>query len=241
MITALEISFLAGLATTLGALLVILVGRPGERALAFYLGLAAGVMLGVVILDLAPEALRQGYWGLAMGGFATGLAVLAVLNAILSGFVPGRRGKGGRSYRKMGLLIALVIALHDLPEGMAIAVGYNAAESLGWVIALAIGMHNFPEGIASAAPLSMGGVAPVRIFLLELAVSLFTPLGTLLGWLLAWSSPQLMAFMLGLAAGAMGLVVFKELIPTAYRHYPSLARAGVAAGLALNLLLNYLH
>ncbi len=62
----------------------------------------------------------------------------------------------------MGYLIAIGIALHDLPEGIAIAVGYAAQENLGLIIALAIGLHNIPEGMATAAPLLMGGLTPQK-------------------------------------------------------------------------------
>ncbi|HBI27249.1 MAG TPA: ZIP family metal transporter, partial [Peptococcaceae bacterium] len=65
---------LAGLATALGCLIVILARPPGRRALAVTLGGAAGVMLAVVLLDLIPAALNTGTPLETILGIAAGIA-----------------------------------------------------------------------------------------------------------------------------------------------------------------------
>lgn len=237
-------SCVAGLATVLGALLVLAFGRPVERVLAVFLGFAAGVMTAVVVLDLLPSALEYGSWLTAVLGFFWGLVFMLLLDVALS-CLPGVRnsqksGKQGRLL-KMGYLIATGIALHDLPEGIAIAAGFSAEENLGFLLALAIGLHNIPEGMATAAPLLMGGMSRLEILAISLLISIFTPIGSALGLLLMFVSPGLISALLALAGGAMAFIVKNELLPEAYRRHPNYARLGLASGAILILLLGILN
>lgn len=237
-------SSIAGLATVLGALIVITFGKPGERILAVFLGFAGGVMTAVVVFDLLPSALDYGSWLIASIGFLLGLIFMLFLDIILS-LLPGIRnaqnyGKQGRLL-KMGYLIAAGIALHDLPEGVAIAVGYSAEENLGVLIALAIGVHNIPEGMATAAPLTMGGLNKLSIIFTCLAISIFTPLGAGIGLFLMHISKDFICVLLALAGGAMAFIVKNELLPEAYRRHPNYARLGLTVGVALIFLLGIIH
>lgn len=237
-------SLIAGLATVLGALIVIAFGKPGERVLAFFLGFAAGVMTAVIVCDLLPSALAYGDVWTASFGFLLGLIFMLLLDVLLS-LLPGIKqanvkNREGRLL-KMGYLIAAGIALHDLPEGVAIAVGYAAKENLGLLIALAIGLHNIPEGMATAAPLTMGGMRRSSILTTCLVISLFTPVGAAIGLLLMYVSPSLICILLALAGGAMAFIVKNELLPEAYRRHPNYARLGIGVGIVLILLLGIIH
>jgi len=237
-------STLAGLATVLGALAVAALGRPGERVLAVLLGFAGGVMAAVVVFDLIPSALDYGNVLTTWGGFLLGLVFMLGLDLVIS-LIPGLQSAGSLGlesrFLKMGCLIAAGIALHDLPEGIAIAVGYSAKESLGILIALSIGLHNIPEGMATAAPLNMGGMSKAGIVLTCLAISLFTPLGACLGLLVVSVSRRFICLLLALAGGAMAFIVNNELIPEAYRRHPNFARAGFLLGMSLIMLLTVLQ
>ena len=122
----------------------------------------------------------------------------------------------------MGYLIAIGIALHDLPEGFAIAAGYAVPGQLGLAIALAIGLHNLPEGMAVAVPLNMAGVSKWSIMGITVLVSLFTPLGTLIGLFLISFSQDFIALLLAMAGGAMFYLVVDELLPAGRGHSLSL-------------------
>lgn len=237
-------SMLAGLATVLGALIVVAWGRPGERVLACFLGFAGGVMTAVVVLDLLPSALDYGNVLTTWAGFILGLVFMLFLDILIS-FLPRQdyAGLGTATGRllKMGYLIAVGIALHDLPEGIAIAVGYSAKDSLGLLITLSIGLHNIPEGMATATPLTMGGMSKRMILLICLLISIFTPLGACLGFLLVLVSDHFICLLLALAGGAMAFIVYNELIPESYRRHPNFARLGFAAGTVLILSLSLLH
>jgi ZIP family zinc transporter len=227
---------LAGLATTLGSLLFIVFGPPGRKSIGFALGLAGGVMIAVVVIDLIPTSLGHGGWASCLPGFAGGWVLIKLADAGLD--KPENALDPRALFRKLGMLTALGIALHDLPEGMAIALGYSATERLGPIIALAIGIHNIPEGIAITAPFRAAGASAVKILFLNLVVALVTPSGTLLGLLLADRVPGCLSIMLGLASGTMTYLAASVLAPSAFRANLRWAVTGVVAGVLLIAAVN---
>lgn len=236
------LSLMAGLATSLGAVAVLAFGRLSAKALTLFFGLAAGIMLGVVLLDLLPSAWSLGSPSALAAGFGGGLMLLKFFARLLARWqnLQGLSPYGGK-WRRMGYLIALGIALHDLPEGIAIAAGFTATLRLGWLLAVAIGLHNIPEGMAMATPLHLSGLSPLRILGITGLVSLFTPLGTLLGfWLLALAR-SLLSFLLALAAGAMVYIVFWEMLPQCRRHDPKSGLAGIILGFLVIVILGFLE
>jgi ZIP family zinc transporter len=238
-------SLIAGLATVLGAIIILITKIPDKKVLAFLLGMAGGVMTSVVIFDLIPSALVYGNALVASLGFIFGLFLMFFLDLLISLFSSLKNSlqkpEKQTYFLKMGYLIAIGIALHDLPEGMAIAVGYAAKESLGLLIALSISLHNIPEGMATAAPLVMAGMPRSRVILICLLISLITPLGALLGIILISLSARFISLLLALAGGAMAFIVKKELLPEAHRQYPGTAHIGFILGILLIFFLGWLH
>ncbi|TGE31993.1 ZIP family metal transporter [Desulfosporosinus sp. Sb-LF] len=235
------ISTIAGLATTLGSLLVLLFGKPQERILASLLAGAGGVMLAVVSVDLLPSAWETGP-PLQVGiGFILGLLFMFLadnrLNVSTNTLPLSRRQR----LKRTGLLVATGIALHDIPEGMAIAVSQEAAPNLGLLIAFAITLHNLPEGMATAAPLKMAQIRGWKILLLNVGIAFFTPLGALLGLFALESVQNSLAFFLAFAAGAMTFLVFAELMPLSRERHPHYALLGGVVGFILFALISLLH
>ncbi|HHW61977.1 MAG TPA: ZIP family metal transporter [Syntrophomonadaceae bacterium] len=211
-------SGLAGLCTALGAFFLFLRKNWSNRDLAFFLGLAAGVMVAVVLFDMMPSALLFTGQVLALLGIALGILLMIRVGIYL--FQPA---SATNNLLNLGYLIMLGIALHDLPEGMAIAFGDALKARTGMVIALGIGIHNIPEGMAIAAPLIMGGMSRGDILLRTLLIGLITPLGTILGHCLVFYLPALLPFMLGFASGIMIYLVVFQLMPQA-RQYDRTSR-----------------
>ena len=242
MLEVLLLSVAAGLATCFGGIIVLLLGKPTEKSLAIFLGLAVGIMVAVVVLELLPSAWEYGNFYIMVAGLCFGIVALGLLDLFLSFLRPVCTGSRNNHYLlNMGYLIAMGIALHDLPEGIAIAAGYEAQQSLGVLIALAIGLHNIPEGMATAAPLRMGGMSSLKIIVIIGLVSIFTPLGTIIGIVLTKISPHLIALLLAMAGGAMLYIVRFELIPESKRRHPVYARLGTLVGFAIILSLQVIH
>lgn len=217
--------------------------------LSLFLGFAGGIMLGISLFELLPESVEIGSHTVAVTGFILGAAMMYLGDR----FIPHSHASPGTnlvvenkgclkveetsSLRRLGYLVFFGIALHNLPEGLAIGAGLEAAPELGLAIAVAIGLHNLPEGLAIAGPLRAGGLSIGRVFLLTLLAGLMTPIGTALGLLVMGISQNLVAGSLAFAAGAMVYIVNDELIPRGNSMNSHAANAGMLAGLLLALVL----
>ena len=239
MLDILLMSFIAGSATLIGSGAVMAGGRPTQSSLGLFLGAASGIMSGVVLFDLLPSALGYGSVLSTGAGLAIGCIILLILDNL---FRTVMRCMDSLHYDnallRMGILVAIGIALHDFPEGIAIAAGYSAEKDLGILIAIAITLHNIPEGMACTAPLWMGGLRRRRIVIIMMLICMITPLGALAGLWLFRVSPSLLSFLLAFAAGAMGYIVAVELIPGAVRASLLYSLAGAAGGLTLIQILS---
>lgn len=198
------------LGTGAGGLLLSVVRRPKGWLLSFLLAFSAGIMLAVVFQDLILEALALGGLTITLLGVALGVAALFFMTLTV-----GEKRLSSTGLIKTGLLLGFGIALHNLPEGLAIGAGYFASQDLGLSLALALCVHNIPEGMAMAAPLLAGGYDRTQAVLLTILAGVPMGIGALAGGLLGTLSQRTLAGVLGFAAGAMLFLVFHELLPEA--------------------------
>ncbi len=117
-----------------------------------------------------------------------------------------------------GLLLAVGITIHNLPEGIAVGAGYLHNPQFGLFVAVAILLHNIPEGIATALPLCKGGVCRWDAFKVALLSGFAEPVGALLASLFLVSFINLVPGALAFAGGVMVFITLDELIPTAREH-----------------------
>jgi len=120
---------------------------------------------------------------------------------------------------KAQLLIFIAMAVHSIPEGVAVGVGYSSeavySNNLGDYIALAIALHNIPEGLAVAVPLRAAGASIWRCFWAAFLTSLPQPIAAMPAAYVSWLFQPIMPILMGFAAGAMIFLVILELIPEA--------------------------
>jgi ZIP family zinc transporter len=119
---------------------------------------------------------------------------------------------------KSGILIAVGITIHNIPEGIAVGAGYMHTPAFGLFIALAILLHNIPEGIATALPLCKSGVCRWDSFRVAFLSGLVEPVGALITAIFLTSFQGFIPGALAFAGGVMVFITLDELIPTAREH-----------------------
>ena len=238
----LEASLLAGAATGLGAIPVLMLRRPSERLMAPMLGLAGGMMLAASLFSLLVPAVQHVAasgtpWIL---GMATAAALLAGAGAMhrLDRRLPHEHVESVESSGMMPkvTLVVAAIAIHNLPEGLA--VGVAAAAGVDHGMSLGIALQNIPEGWIVASAMMALGAAPVRAALIALATGLVEPVGGLFGVIASTVADGALPLALAAAAGAMLWVVSHEMIPASHQAgRVGAGTAGLVAGFAIMALL----
>jgi ZIP family zinc transporter len=251
--TAFALTSLAGLATGVGSIIAVVSKRSTPRFLSVSMGFSAGVMIFVSLVELFNEARSHlaliwgkagGYWG-AIGGFFLGLALIAAIDKLVPAAINPHEARAkeaaeheavdSRTFRT-GLFTALVLALHNFPEGIATLFASLEDSRLGVAIALAVAIHNIPEGIAVSVPVYYATGSRRKAFWYSFASGLTEPLGALVGYILL--KPLLggpvFGFVLAAVSGIMIYISLDELLPTAREYGEShLAMAGLAGGMGV--------
>lgn len=242
---------LAGFAgTALGAVPALVLKRLPAYVEDSMLGFAAGMMMSasafsLILPGLDAGASMTGHKVYGAGIVVLGMALGVVLMLSLDKFTPhehetiGSFGPGNERFNKVWLFV-FAISLHNLPEGMAIGVGFSHADlAIGLPLTIAIVLQDIPEGLAVALALRSAGVGRLKAVLIAGASGLFEPLGSLLG--VGLSSGLALSYPIGLgfAAGAMLFVVSHEVIPETHRNgHQTPATVGLMAGFALMMVLD---
>jgi ZIP family zinc transporter len=244
MLTAVLLSLLAGLATGLGGLLVLCLRRVDKRTLGFGLGLSSGIMIIIGVRDLFGASVGMGGYYPAVLSFIAGSLFILCLDVLIPHeFMFREHGIGGRRAGLMsaGIIVALGITIHNIPEGMVVGAGYAAFPVLGLTLALAIALHNIPEGMAIAVPMCASGCRRMRVFLISLLSGLAEPLGAIVAVASISFVPGILPGLLGFAGGVMTYLTMDELLPTAEKYgSPHAIGAGLMAGLIFALLIGQL-
>lgn len=251
----LDMSFIFGLAgtgfaavmTALGASMVFLLGR--EVSPFFHrllLGFAAGVMISASMFSLLVPAMSQAEqlgiipWVPAAGGSALGILFLLSLDVLLPRFLKNHTDSHH-------ILMVVAVILHNIPEGMAVAMSFAVAVHAGdpalftgaTALALGVGIQNFPEGATISLALYQKGYNKMYAFLWGAISGIMEPVFGGITILAIGSVDRLLPWLLSFAAGAMLYVVVEELIPEANlnRKYHS-GTLGVLCGFLIMMILN---
>jgi zinc and cadmium transporter len=145
----------AAAANLLGALAVTTGARWGLRALDLMLGFAAGFLISVAFLDMFPEALQQ--TGAQAGGVALAgyLLVHLTQHTIAKHFHFGEETHAITRVVSMSALVGLL--LHTFVDGVAVASGMRVSEAFGLLVFLGVALHKLPEGLAISSVFMAAG------------------------------------------------------------------------------------
>jgi ZIP family zinc transporter len=260
---AFGLTLFAGLATGIGSAMAFFTKTTNTRFLSAALGFSAGVMIYVSfteILGKSLDLLRESY-GMTAGSwyavlsFFTGILVIGIIDSLVPTFenpheirrvedirIQTQQGKN-KILLRMGLFMALAIAMHNLPEGLATFAAGMADPTIAVPIAVAIAIHNIPEGIAVSVPVYYATGKKRKAFFLSFASGLAEPVGGLLGWIFLSSvfNESIIGVLFGAVAGIMVFISVDELLPTAreygHHHHAIYGLVGGMAVMAVSLLL----
>jgi ZIP family zinc transporter len=241
LLQALAGGLIIALFNTMGALLILIWRKPGSRALNFGLGLAAGVMLCASFTSLIIPGITYGGIFPVLIGLGLGSVTLGVADQLIPHLHIVKGQEGGNSQLRAVWLFIIAITLHNMPEGLAVGVGFGSGDISGAIaLMFAIGIQNIPEGFAVAISARNAGLAStsyamfsgIRSGLVEI------PLAVLGAWFVQGALP-ILPYAMGFAAGAMLYVISSEIIPETHRNgQHRIATAGLLIGIMLMLYLD---
>ncbi|HNX39047.1 MAG TPA: zinc transporter ZupT [Methanothrix sp.] len=243
-LAALALTLFAGLATGIGSLAAYFIPRPDMRYMSLSLGFAAGVMIYVGFVDLFCSSKSVLGFGYANLFFLLGLALIYALDHLIPHIhMDGQVDSQCNRLYRSGIMTTIGMAIHNLPEGMTVALVSLADLRLGVPVAVAIAIHNIPEGMACSIPLYCATSDRKRSCLLSFAAGMTEPLGAVLAVLLLYPflNDWLLAAASALVAGIMVFISFDELLPIASRYGSEhIANMGLIAGFSIMMAGLYL-
>ncbi len=250
MFNAVMLTVGAGLCTGFGALMIFFTKKVKVSFLAMGMSFSAGIMLYISLVGLLPMAMEVdlglGHYGghfVAISLFGIG----ALFTALIDYFIPshfshddevalhednpkacGHSHKSlgalddvleGKSYRT-GIFIALAIALHNFPEGLAVFATASENATMGLSIAIGIALHNIPEGLIVALPIYVATKSKIKAFTWATLSGLTEPLGAIFGYTLISSfvSMEVISLINAFVAGIMVYIALDELLPMAKEY-----------------------
>ena len=246
--------FIPFIGTVIGTSIVFFMKNTLNKALEkMLLGLASGVMIAASIWSLLMPsfemAKKQGVleWWPATIGFICGIVFLIVTDIFITKLENKLNlNQNNESYRN-NLMLFLAVTLHNIPEGMAVGVGFagvisgNAGMAMAGAMSLAIGIgiQNIPEGAIISMPLKSTGTTKYKAFLYGVISGIVEPIAAFITLLLTSKITTMLPYLLAFAAGAMMYVVSNELIPKAQNgKYSKIGMIGLTAGFLIMMILD---
>ena len=255
--------------TALGAALVFFFKTSNRKALDISLGFTGGVMIAASFWSLLAPSIAYVEMQNEMGmsdspvwfapaiGFFLGAAFLFGLDKIIPHlhiFAKREEAEGVETNWRKTILLVLAIALHNIPEGLAVGVAFGALANpeilgmeghsvftIGSAIALAIGIgiQNFPEGFAVSMPLRRQGVSRWKSWKWGQLSAIVEPIFAVIGAAIVMTVLPILPYALAFAAGAMIFIVIEEVIPESQSGgNTDLATMGLIAGFIVMMVLD---
>ena len=263
-------AFVAGLftwiVTAIGSGVVFFINSSNRKVLDISLGFTGGVMIAASFWSLLAPSIEYAKmqkelslsempsWLAPTIGFFLGALFLFGLDKIIPHlhlFEKKIDAEGVNTKWQKTILLVLAIALHNIPEGLAVGVAFGAIASpellnveiftLGSAVALAIGIgiQNFPEGFAVSLPLRRQGLSKFKSWQWGQLSAIVEPIFALIGAAIVLQVLPILPYALAFAAGAMIFIVVEEVIPESQKGgNTDLATMGLIAGFIVMMMLD---
>ena len=195
--------------------------KGSRKRIGFIYSLCGGMMIGLLGLEIVPEAVMLGGWRIAVPGFVGGMMFIKMVHPVFH-----RADIEKEAYMYTGMLILLGVSLHNFPMGIVLEMTAHSLE--GMPIHLAMILHNVPEGIILFTPLLIGGIRGNQILMISALVGLPVVIGALFGSILDPGDYLLPALFLSFTAGNMLMITVDEMFSKAIQ-LSSLSQCAKAA------------
>lgn len=239
------------LATSLGAIPALILRFLSQRSQNLLLGFSAGIMLAATSFSLIQPSLElsiEFYSSEVVGSTLTGLSMLvgALFLFLCNQYIPHEHFTSGREGGFSGVelkriwLFVFAIALHNLPEGLAVGSGVGSHDfKLAIPIMVGIGLQDLPEGFIVAAALLSVGYSKAESIGVAVVTGILEALAAVVGFLITSIVATLLPFALAFAGGAMLYVVVDEMVPEMKLRGPmGEASAGLLFGYVLMMIMD---
>ncbi|MDR7857480.1 zinc transporter ZupT [Tissierella sp.] len=256
---SLGLTTIVGLSMGLGSLVSFFVKETNKRFLSLSLSFSAGIMIYVSFMAILPEGMEliESYYGehnniIALCGFFGGMLITAIVEKLVHKFGGHYHGhdhdhhdhhhhdnEEGEHLSKLGLMSAVAIAIHNLPEGLAIFTAGLKDITVAIPIAAAVILHNIPLSIAISVPIFYSTGSKKKAFIYSSLVGLCQPLGAILGYLILsrFFNDLVFGILFSIVAGIMIFVSLDELLPSSQKHEDHhISVYGAIAGMAVMAL-----
>lgn len=212
------LSLMSCLTTCLGVALALWL-RENAKAVGAGIGFSVGIMILISVLELIPESITIMGAGMTLVSASLGVALVWAAHLVIPHIhLVEEKGIADKMLIRSVYLVVFGLVLHDVAEGFAMANAYVASPTLGVLVAVAIALHNLPEEFAMSVPAVMLR-SKSSLFGAALLSALAEPIGAVIGLVAVGIAPALNAHFLAFAAGAMLFVSVHELIPVARRYH----------------------
>lgn len=230
-------AMLTAVATGVGALPFAFVRGISLRFIAYSGAVAAGLMLGASF-GLVAEGITHGRGETLVGALVGVVFILVTQRLLghREGHDLVFEAVEGEGAQKM-LLMVIIMTVHSFAEGVAVGVSFGGGAALGAVITVAIALHNVPEGVAITAVLRPRGVSVARCAGWSVFSSLPQPLMAVPAFIFVETFQVALPYGLGFAAGAMIYMVLGELLPEAYEKGNRAQVATIATASTVGMVL----
>ncbi|GHT76226.1 zinc transporter ZupT [Bacteroidia bacterium] len=244
------LTVIAGLSTGIGSLIALIAKKTNTNFLSISLGFSAGIMIYVSFMEMMPQAL--GELTLAHGekigtlylilAFFAGIIFINLIDFLIPENINPHEAhaveemQNSERLKRTGIIVALSIAIHNFPEGIATFTSALNSLDVAIPITVAIAIHNIPEGIAVAVPIYHATGNRKKAFWYSFLSGLAEPLGALLAFifLMRFWTPVLNGLILAAVAGIMVFISLDELLPSAEKYGKHhLSITGVVLGMAV--------
>ena len=234
------LTLLVGLTMGFGSLFSFLIKGRNKKFLSLALSFSAGIMIYISFMEILPEGIHlieesaPGNKGhiIALAAFFGGIIFTALLEKAVHS-MGGHHHHGVDDHEdhshdaldkshleKLGIMTAVSIGIHNLPEGLAIFTTGLKDITIAIPLAIAVILHNIPLSIAISVPIYYATKSKKKAFMYSTLVGLCQPLGAIIGYALFsnFFSDMLFGILFCIISGIMIFVSLDELLPTSQQY-----------------------